>query len=423
MPLYPRETGLGLSIEALLRLPLIVVAFLLTTASCWLIYDARTDWIGKQPGEDRALAATRRNPNNPLYWRLLAEYQEQAGKNSTETWDRAVELDPRNPRVLIPAAIAAETRGDTTTARALLLQADRYNSAWLPRWSLANFAYRQGDFSETLQWVRSALDRAYGDVSAAFYLCAMAGADPPTILTQVLAPNPESYAGFLHWMAGRPISRQNAASAIEAAKTYTQLEGSSRKHRDGTRPIIAIANRLLYDGLGTAAQSVWRDACSASVLQCGNPPDDGLIVNGRLSTPFHGTGLDWVVAKSLGTSINHNPASGTVKVAFNGQVESADLMSQTIARPAGASWRLSFEYLTRNIEEKQVGFHWRLGPVEMLFDKPLRSTERWTRGSAVLPSPEKDTISPLVLSYRRPPGGTRVEGELWIRDIRAERLP
>jgi hypothetical protein len=60
--------------------------------------------------------------------------------------------EPRNTDVTIEWAFEREAEGDYAAAETALLQAARYDHQHLPTWTLANFYYRRGRYSDFWTW-------------------------------------------------------------------------------------------------------------------------------------------------------------------------------------------------------------------------------------------------------------------------------
>ncbi len=382
---------------------------------------AYADWILRQPGIAPAERASRIDPWSPRP--ALAEAQsadQESDPRAPAAWKRASELDPHNARILIGAGISSELAGNKELARDYYARAEHFSHTWLPRWTLANFYFREGSGAETLRWLKLAMERSYGDLTAAFDLCAQAGAKEEQILSEIVPNTPHPLSQFLNYLGNRsPISPERAAVMERTAQQYENAPLTKREPKTGA-PLILAAQRLIEAGLAKPARRIWYSGCESTLIACPSPPDDGLISNGKLGVPFLQNGFDWRLFQPAGTTAVHQPGTGTVKIRLSGnQPERSEFLAQPIYLPAGKSWRIRLEYQTREITPRTSGFEWRLDEELLPLDKPLASDD-WSEASFVISAVPEDRLSLLLLLYSRRLGTTRSEGELWLRNIRAE---
>jgi len=168
----------------------------------------------------------------------------------------------------------------------------------------------------------------------------------------------------------------------------------------------------------TDAVAIWNSAFSSKWT-----PETPLI-NAALDQPAQPPGLDWFIPSVPGVDTNRGIPPGGIKFTLSGtQPESASLLAQTVFLPGGRLWTLSFEFQTRNITPAQAGLTWTLTPLGQ--GTPLEpaapllslSSEDWSTASASWSLPPADRLLRLNLTYRRPLGQVRAEGELFLRNL------
>lgn len=405
------------------RIILIFFTLILILATITSIQLARADLYRKKPDLQSIVRSTELDPLNSLGFFTRATREEQLGISSQRSWKRAIELNPRSAQILIQAGISAEMRGDNSAAENLYLEAEKYNTLWLPRWTLANYYIRQDQPEKALFWIREALYRARGnDLSGIYTLAEMAGANPEKILNQILPPTPVVYAGYMGWIVRGNLTPEKALLLEKAATTYIDLtsDWQSPKYPG---PVVFAASHLIRNSYGTASKRLWNKACAEKIIDCPSTTGDGLISNGDFLKPFLNTPLDWNLPIVPGVTATHQPGSGTVKYSFSGeQGETFPLLSQTLNIAPYTSWTVKFEFQTRGISDSQgQGFNWQLG-IDPLPIKRSLSSEGWKELSFNIGPYRTETVEPLLLIYTRRPGTIRPQGDLWIRNIRAEKL-
>ncbi|MDX2180553.1 MAG: hypothetical protein SFV18_13235 [Bryobacteraceae bacterium] len=340
--------------------------------------------------------------------------------DSSAAWAQAAILDPRNPRVLIPAGINAELRGDLLQAKGFFEQAERYNRTWLPRWTLANYYARRGDRARTVEHLRAAFERSYGATYAAFQLAVDVGVPVVDIPRLLLPDSANAHAQFVYFLSDKPVTGETATWIARSAVRYAELS-AALAGRDPA-PVLHAVNRLLQSGFGSLAREAWNKGCERGLI-ASTPANETPIVNGDFERAFLSTGFDWFMPPQLGVDSLHHPGPGTVKFTFSGsQQPDLEMLSQTVVLPPGKGWRVKYEFQTREIDPRQAAFVWTLDGVEMPAGRPL-SSEVWMEGSFEIAAPDRERVARLQLRYTRPVGATRPEGQLWIRRIRAEPAP
>src|SRR5215510_3887096 len=95
--------------------------------------------------------AVRLEPHNPRNWYLLGrsylyDLEQPDPVRAVAALRKSVELDPYSAEAMLDLAIAYDSEGDTSEARAALVSAERvYPLSADVAWSFGNFLLRQGD--------------------------------------------------------------------------------------------------------------------------------------------------------------------------------------------------------------------------------------------------------------------------------------
>ncbi len=136
-------------------------------------------------------------PRNTAYLSLHALQVEYEGRDSRPLLEEIARLNPDASAPRIRLGLDAEVRGDLASAERWLLDAARVDRQYEPRWTLANFYFRQRTLDRFWAWLRSALEVSYGDRAAAFDLAWAAAPDTRTILSRAIPDRHEVVAAFL----------------------------------------------------------------------------------------------------------------------------------------------------------------------------------------------------------------------------------
>lgn len=379
-------------------------------APVWVLSGRRgwADWQYVQARTPEALeAACRLDPGRADCRAAVARAREEQAADAGREWGRVLELNPRSASYLAQAALAAEFRGDIRGAERLLLQAARYNRLWLPRWSLANFYYRQGRLEEFRRWAALAFERAYGDRTALFRLCRAAGVEDGVMLEEMLGTDAENLGAWVGYLAMEgPVEALPAA----AVKYIDKAPGEAVWRVNGA------IRALLRAGHGGEAAGLWSAMSRRGWIPYPEWSEAAPLVNPGFRRPVPGAGLDWEVAHGAGFEVIPGVPPGGIKITFSGrQPERVELLAQEVLLRGGQAWRLEFEYQTPGIGAGATSLGWRLGGVEAAVGR--LSSEEWTRGAVVWEVPEGLQVLRLGLWSERPRGQARHEGELRLRGV------
>ncbi len=155
-------------------------------------------------------------PRNADFLALRALQLDYDGADSTAVLEREAALSPMSSAPRIRLGLAAEIRGDNATAERWLLAAANIDRQYEPRWTLANFYFRQQRTDDFWKWTREALEISYGDRRPAFDLCWRMG-HGTTILNRAIPEQRDVIAQYLwfvmesHRDAIAPVAMKLAA--------------------------------------------------------------------------------------------------------------------------------------------------------------------------------------------------------------------
>lgn len=364
-------------------------------------------------------AACRLDPGRAACLAALARVREEAAMNADPVWNKVLAIDPRNAGYLAQAALAAEFRGEFHKAEHLLLRSARYNQLWLPRWSLANFYYRQRRWDEFRRWAALALQRAHGDRTALFRLCSGVGVSGGELLGW-MRDHSENLAAYVRFLAAEGA----AAPLPEAASAYAEALPAGFPDPAAQSVLTAAINAMLASGRIEAVPSLWSRLAERRLIPYPAWDETRPLVNPRFAAPLPGGGLDWRLERVPGVETFAGVPPGGIKFTFSGrQPEVAELLSQPLLLRGGQTWLLEFEYQTPGIGPAASSLAWRLGgkpPDEP--PAPLASAD-WKRVSHAWTVPPGFHLRHLALRTGRPRGQARHEGELRIRSLEFKPAP
>ena len=364
----------------------------LTLAAFFSIRLALASAAFRRGSPESAARAVALLPKNAEYLSLRALQLEYDGENVERLLERIAALNPLSSAPRIRLGLAAEARGDVSAAERWLLDAARVDRQFEPRWTLANFYFRQGRSAEFWKWMRAALEVSYGDRAPAFDLCWRVSQNPQEILVRAIPQQAEilgSYLSFLlnqHREGAGPVALRLAALRDPA---YTSL-------------LEVACDALLDAGDAAQARELWR--------LLGYGPAAG-IANGDFTRAPRGHGFDWRWPETPGVAhVSLDHPAGHRLVLSGRQPESCDLLRQMAALEKGKRYELRWETRAQGISDPS-GIEWSAAGQHAA----VAVTNQWRNGA--LPFTAPADLAPVTLSYRRPIGQARAEGAIEIRNV------
>ncbi len=300
-----------------------LVALVSLAAAAWFsVRLARAD-AGFREGTPEGVArALELAPRNTAYLSLRALQVDYDGGDPRPLLESIARLTPDASAPRIRLGLDAEVRGDLAGAERWLLDAARVDRQYEPRWTLANFYFRQQKMDDFWKWMRAALDVSYGDRVAAFDLAWAAAPATQTILSRAIPDRREVLAAFLTYLLS------GHKDALPVAERLSQFHDPA----DSPAPYHG-------DGPATGATAAARSGPSnldQSRLPRSHCPG---LLNPDFGPPRVGHGFDWRLAQNPGVthvSLDTPPAH---RILFSGkQPESCELLRQYVGiRPGRAT--------------------------------------------------------------------------------------
>jgi hypothetical protein len=340
-------------------------------------------------GVERAVALL---PLNTAYLSLRALQVEYDGGDSRTLLERMAALDPYSSAPRIRLGLDAETRGDNLGAERWLLAAAEVDRQYEPRWTLANFYFRQGRLPAFWTWIRAALEVSYGDRSPAFDLCWQASSDAKEIWSRAIPDRREVLRGYLTYVVQKHHLDAVAMMAVKLA---------AWKNPDDAVPLQLAMDTLLDAGEVAGAREVWE--------ALGYPAPRG-IVGADFEAPRIGHGFDWRFLTVAGVTHVDLDTPAAHRIVMNGQQpEACELLRQYVMLQTGRRYTLRWESRTNGFPAA-TGLEWRLAGQRGV----LKASEDWNSGEMRLVGSANSWLS---LDYQRPVGEVRAEGRVELRHV------
>lgn len=324
-------------------------------------------------------------------------------------------LNPTDWQAWIRSGTRAEAAGDFPRAEHDYLQAAAVNRQFQPAWTLANYFFRRDRRPEFELWAGRALRMSYGDRRPLFDLCWRA--DPsPSLVFRNGGERPDLLRLYLAYLTaeGRLVAAGDAARQLLAHASPNDLP-----------ELTAYCGRVLESGTPIGALEVWNELCRRRLLPHAplDPEHGQSLTNGDFAAPPSSLGFDWRIVPWTGVTVVPIADPPVLRIAFSGEEpESCELLTQLVPVKPGRSYRLAYEFRTPGTAPA-TGLRWRVYGVpdnrELSEAPPQLTGEDWTR-QEIRFAVSQYRLARLVLEYRKAPDAARLEGSLWLRQIRLD---
>ncbi len=351
-------------------------------------------------------------PGNVQCDRRKAELAEAPGLNPAKA-ERALQAvlraRPHDSEALIALGLQAEARSNFVAAERDLVEAAGHDKGYDPRWSLANYYFRREDGRNFWKWARAACEMAY-EPTPLFRLLWNRTDDATEILDRAIPNRPEILRQYLAFLMDGP--QWESSSAV--AKRILE-----RPEVQDVPLLMAYCDRLLAAKRGRDALDLWNALALRGLIAFGQAEPGRGPVNGAFRTPPGGSGFDWRIAPVEGIETAQDQPG--LRLSFSGdEPEAWEPLWQYVVLKAGTRYRMAFQYASSGVEQGS-GLRWRVvditGHPEVAAESDELSHEGWGDGSVVFTTPTGMRLGRLVLTYRRAPGTTRIQGSIRLRSI------
>jgi len=354
-------------------------------------------------------------PGRAEFYLAMADIAERAGEDPVPWLRQAALVSPADASIRIHLGLRQELAGRVAEAEGELIEAARLSRKYLPRWTLANFYYRQGRSEAFWRWAQEALAVSYGDRRPLFELCWRLRPEADFLLERVLPPRPAVLSDFSWFLLDQ--------GELEAAGRLLAELVDTAPAADRER-LLDAAERLLEAGAEQAAARLWNGLARRGLLPypplavAGGP----LVTNGDFSVWTTGRGFDWKIPRVEGVFVAPGPRPGW-RISLNGrQPERCELLRQTLVVESGRLYRIECRYRAEFkgfAGGEPTGLRWRLRlPDGRLLGEssPLAAGG----GREILEfKTDRSGATVLALVYERAPGRVRPEGFVELEAVQA----
>jgi hypothetical protein len=316
----------------------------------------------------------------------------------------------------VELAALLEARDEVPEARQLLLRAADVDHAYMPRWALANFYFRQNQEAEFWRWTHNAFDIPSGNLDPLFALCWRVQPDA-SVISRVIPDNPDVLSAFISFLA-----RQRHFQGIPSIGSRLIAHGSARGE---TTDLLAVVDRLIAEDAGNQALDLWRQLMNAGWIY----RQDGLPYNSAFNYPIQQEAFDWRIPDPGASGVYTSHGAGYLQIRLSGnQPERCLLLSQVIPIQYGA-YVAEANVEVEGDSNDASGVHWLLihdkSGAQLALSPDLHSGKcAWSFALPVseVASPPNPEMFWLKLVYERAPGTTRTQRTIALHSVSIRRV-
>jgi hypothetical protein len=319
--------------------------------------------------------------------------------------ETSIKLDAYNAQADIELGLHLEAAGDYGDAERLLLNAFAIDRTFLPRWSLANFYFRRGNFPAFWLWARKAAEMPSDNTGPLFELCWRVSPDANEIAQRILNDNPaliRKYLGFL-------LEKNQLQAAAGIAHRLAQFGEPATDNA----LMFTVIDQLIAGDDGSDAESLW----NALIEKRWIVADRSTPNNARFARDPLAVGFDWRLSSISG--LHSWPGPSGLETEFTGlQPESCVVAEQAVVLAPG-NYELEYSYRTEGIAQ-HTGLEWEVtapGSEAPLAESADLSSEVPSYGKVSFTLPPGASLIHLRVQYRRTLGTPRISGTLVIPSV------
>jgi hypothetical protein len=366
--------------------------------------------------------AVRLEPRNPRNWYLLGrsylyDLEQPDPEKAVGALRQAVELDPYSAEAMLDLAIAYDSEGDAGRARAALAEAQRvYPLSADVSWSFGNFLLRRGDQDAAFAQFYKTLQLDPKRAAEAFSRSLQLQPDVKVVLDRVVPPSPGTYLPILRMLS-------EAYQMEDAQLVWDKLVGLHSKVPLGDTVIFfdALINRR-------RAHDAFRLWPEATAMMDNPPPPDpsgSLIWDGGFESGSAGGGFRWrftPVTRDVQISFDRSEKHGgeqSLRLLFNGRenVNFADACHLFMAEP-GKRYLLGGWIKTESLTSSE-GIRFEISQnLTVVLGDEIHGTQPWTQITLPWTAPVEGGLGKFCLRRKMSDmPGSDIQGAAWLDDV------
>ena len=366
---------------------------------------ARADYQFSKDTAESVRAAIRLVPDGWEFYMRLAQFERARARELLTT---SLRLNRFDAQADIELGLQYEAEGDYAQAEKQLLQAYEVDHTYLPRWSLANYYFRQNNLPAFWAWARSAADIPADNIGSLFELCWRVSPDPDKITRAILNEKPELIRQYIRFLLAK--DQPDAVAEIASRLVHT---GSPEAD---IGQLYGVVNRLVAVNDASAANALWHLLIEQHwVVADLTVPNNAQFQRDPLPVSF-----DWSFPEYQG--LHSWPGPSGLQTEFTGsQPEDCIIAEQVVVLTPG-NYTMNFKYSTSHILPS-TGIRWQILDAKsnaVLAESPDLSSDELEHSAVAFSVPQGVSLLRLRLAYQRALGTTRVSGMLDMQSAQIE---
>lgn len=369
-----------------------------------------------QPSLEKAVDL---EPRDAAYHDLLCRnmiFVSQQPEHAVGECRKASDLNPYSSAIWLDFAQAYFSLGNkqltnASVRKALAVDPTTPDTAW----SAANFFIIQGDTSTALQEFAMVL-REDPSIATAVLNISWQSLHDLKRIQSILPPNPEVYLAFIKFL----LSTGELDAAQQVWSALMELKEPFDFH-DG----LFYIDSLIQAHAVASACDGWKQLSRRSKALAAYSQPDNLVMDGSFSHEILNSGFDWryTVRPEISIALDQAESHATnrsLRLEYDGESSDAGVFQYIAAQP-GTRYRLSAWIKSEDVETAN-------GPSLVLSDagdntiygatEEVIGTTSWHRVATEFRTGPQTNL--LMLQILRRPGHTRIQGKVWVDDIRLE---
>jgi tetratricopeptide (TPR) repeat protein len=353
----------------------------------------------------------RLQPHNAEYLDRLASWQSDDRKALLQ---RSLAENRFNYNAWIRLGLMAEMQdGDNATAEKDYLQAASVDHMFLPRWTLANFYFRQQRPDDFFHWTKETLAVTPYASDPVFAQMWQMTQDEDTIQSAI--PGQPRILLQYAWYLANNKQYDRIPRAVDRLVHLVNKSDASKWGRDDL--LAASLDHMLAAGARQPAMNVWSVLKDAGWLASPAPTAESPLTNGDFHLPFFRHGFDWVIIENPGTRVEQLSDIPEVRISLYGdEPEKMTLLQQYVAVTPGRRYLMKWHLQSQDLNQPS-GFAWHLHPTadagpEISYGDVISANAAWD----FMAPPAAGTFL-LTFEYARALGTTRARGSLALKSV------
>jgi len=370
--------------------------------------------------------AVRLEPHNPRNWYLLGrsylyDLEQPDPVKAVSALRKSVELDPYSAAAMLDLAIAYDGEGDTAQARATLVSAQRvYPLSADVAWSYGNFLLRQGEQEAAFTQLHTALELDPKRAAEAFSRAWQLQPDASTVLDKVVPATSATYVPILHMLS-------DAGDMETAQQVWFRLIGLHQKVP--LRDLVWFFDALIHERRPDQAARLWPQGVA---IMENPPPDDpagSLLWDGGFESGFRGGGFGWrftPVSRDVQISFDRaekHTGEQSLRILFNGRenLKFEDACHSIVPEPGRryllAGWVKTQSLTSSEGVRLQISAFTNAGVVSTQSGE-IHGTQPWTQLQLVWTAPQESGFGTVCINRKMSDmPGSDIQGAAWIDDV------